>query len=243
MLDKLKLWFKNDIIEFYCHPNYAGVIPEPVQASKKIPDWWKKLPHRHDGGRDAFGDKPMTAKKCMPLQDVMSLGYIIPLQGDLQVITNSDRSIIKVTNPTNMKLAEFHDQKQIGGKQSPGYPTDPIKFINYWVIKTAPGWSSLFVPPINHLNPHFTCLGGLVDTDRYPKEVNFPALWHTPNFDDKLPAGTPLVQVIPIKRNSFPKQPKVRDMTDEEFKEIDRISRTQQSRISYYTKELREPRS
>ena len=243
MLKDLKLWFSDGVIEFYCHPDLYGVIPEPIQASKKIPDWWKKLPHTYEGQRDGFGSKPMTAKKCMPLLDVMSLGYIIPLQGDLQVITNKDRSIIKVVNPVNMKLAEFHEVEQAGGKTAPGYPANPVKFINHWVIKTAPGWSTMFMPPINHFNPDFTCLGGLVDTDTYSKEVNFPAIWHTPNFDGKIPAGTPLVQVIPIKRDSFPKKPRTREMSPKEFKEIDRITKVQQSRASYYTKELRAPRS
>lgn len=242
MFDNLKLWFKDDVIEFYCHPNYHGVIPPPIQAAKKIPDWWKRMGDTYTGKRDSFGSPPMTAKKCKPLLDVMSLGYIIPLQGDLQVITNDNRSIIKVTNPATVPVAEFHDVAQVGGKTAPGYPANPIKFINHWVIKTAPGWSSLFVAPINHQNPHFTCFGGLVDTDMYPKEVNFPAVWHTPNFDDKLPAGTPLVQVIPIKRKSFPTKPKVRKMTDAEFQEIERISKTQQSRASYYSNELREKR-
>lgn len=242
MLENLKLWFKDDVIEFYCHPDYYGVIPEPLSAAKKIPDWWKRIPSTYEGGRDSYGDKPMTAKKCMPLLDVMGLGYIIPLQGDLQVITNNDRSIIKVSNPPGIKLAEFHELAQVGGKSAPGYPGQPVKFINHWVIKTKPGWSSLFMSPINHFNPHFTCLGGLVDTDTYTKEVNFPAVWNTPNFDDKLPAGTPLVQVIPVKRDSFPKQPKIRDMSTKEFKQIDNISKAQLTRSSYYTKELRAPR-
>lgn len=242
-MKNLKLWFKTDVIEFYCHPSYEGVIPEPIQASKKIPDWWKKLGDTFDGKRDSFGAPPMTAKKCMPLLDCMSLGYIIPLQGDIHVITNNDKSIIKATGPTEIPLVEFHNINQIGGKKNaPGAPTDPIKFINHWVIKTAPGWSSLFIPPINHMNPNFTCLGGLVDTDRYPKEVNFPAIWHTANFDDKIRAGTPLVQVIPVKRDSFPKKPSVRKMSTAEFNEIERIRKTQQSRSSYYSKELREPR-
>jgi len=243
MLDNLKLWFKNEVIEFYCHPDMEGVIPPPIQAGKVIPDWWKKLPHTYNS-RDSFGDQSMTAKKCMPLLDIMTLGYIIPLQGDVQVITSPDGSIIKATNPPTMKVAEFHNIEQVGGKKNaPGAPTDPIKFINHWVIKTAPGWSSMFIPPVNHMNPNFTCLGGMVDTDTYPKEVNFPAIWHTKNFDGKLKAGTPLVQVIPIKRNSFRKQPVVREMSKAEFAEIERIRKCQTSRSSYYSKELREPRS
>ena len=238
----LKLWFKNDIIEFYCHPDLNGIIPEPIPASKCIPNWWKKLQPTIPA-RDSFGAPSMTAKKCMPLLDAMSHGFIIPLQGDVHIITNSDRSTIKATNPPHGKFIEFHSVNQVGGKKNaPGAPADPIKFINHWVIKTAPGWSTLFVSPINHMNPHFTCLGGMVDTDKYPKEVNFPAIWHTANFDDTLPAGTPLVQVIPIQRNTFDRKPKVRKMSPKEYDHIHKISLIQRSRSHYYSNELREPK-
>lgn len=220
MFDKLKLWFKSDIIEFYCHPNMEGVIPPPIQASKVIPDWWKKLPHTYPD-RDPFGSESMTAKKCMPLQDIMTLGYIIPVQGDVQVITSPDGSIIKAINPPELKVAEFHSIDQVGGKKhAPGAPTQPIKFINHWVIKTAPGWSTIFVPPINHMNPLFTCLGGMVDTDTYVKEVNFPAIWHEKNYDGKVKAGTPLVQVIPVKRDAFPRDLKSEKCQPQNFKRL-----------------------
>jgi Family of unknown function (DUF6065) len=235
----MKLFFSNEIIEFYCHPDLEGIIPPPIPASKKIPDWWKNLDDSFSD-RDHFGSPSMTAKKCLPLLDAFTLGYIIPLQGDLQVMTNSDLSIINVVNPPGIKVAEFHDSKQLGGKTGLTKGANAIKFINTWVIKTAPGWSSLFIPPINHFNSNFTCLGGMVDTDKYPKEINFPAIWHTPNFDGKLKAGTPLVTVIPIKRKSFPTKPKVRKMTRKEFKDIDNIRKIQDTRSSYYTKELRE---
>lgn len=243
MFDKLKLWLKDDVIEFYCHPDFEGVLPPPVPAGKHVPDWWKRLPHTYPQ-RDQFGAESMTAKKCMPLQDIMTLGYIIPLQADVQVITNKDGSVIKAVSSPTIPAAEFHNIDQIGGKKNaPGAPTNPIKFINHWVIKTAPGWSTIFIPPVNHMNELFTCLGGMVDTDRYAKEVNFPAIWHARDYDGKLKAGTPLVQVIPVKRDSFPKQPAIREMTPVEFADIEKIRKCQTSRASYYTKELREPRS
>ena len=238
----LKLLFKTDVISFYCHPSHYGVIPEPIAANKCIPDWWKKVPPNVQNKRDDFGDHSMTAKKCLPMLDIMSLGYVIPLQSDLQVITNADCSIIKIHTHPEFKIGSFHDIAQLGGKNISPSKGDAIKFTNYWVIKTAPGWSTMFIPPPNHFNPNFTCFSGLVDTDKYPKEVNFPAIWHTPNFDGKVPAGTPLVNVIPIKRNSFPKKPNVRKMKDSEFNEIERIQKTQHSRSHYYTQELREPR-
>jgi hypothetical protein len=236
------LFAKKPIIEFFCHPNLKGVIPEPRPASKHIPEWFKSIPQTSTDKRDTFGNPAMTAKKCLPMLDAMSLGYIIPLACDLRVVTNNDCSMINITNSPEITGAEFHNIEQLGGKTGPGFPAPPVKFINYWVIKTRPGWSTLVMPLINGDNPNFTCLSGLVDTDRYVKEINFPAIWHTPNFDDRLPAGTPLVVVIPVKRSAIPKKPSVRDMTDAEFKEVEIVRKKQQSRTHVYTSELREPR-
>ena len=235
-------FLKKPVIEFYCHPDHEGTIPEPYPASYSMPEWFKKLPQTFEE-TDNFGAPSMTAKKCFPLLDAMSLGYIIPLQGDLYVISNEDRSIVDVRNPPLLKVAEYHSLKQIGGTKGPGAPAPPVKFINNWVVKTRPGWSTLFLPLINNDNNNFTCLGGLVDTDKYPKEVNFPAIWHTPNFDGALKTGTPLVVAIPIKRSDVPKYPVVRSMSKKEFAKIKQIDKVQGIRRSHYTQDLRVDRN
>ena len=238
-----KFFKKTPIIEFYCHPDLEGIIPEPKPASKYIAEWYKKIPAFIPNTRDAFGANPMTAKKCIPMLDAMTLGYVMPLCADLGIITDKGCTQIHITNPPGLKVAESHRLDQIGGAKAPGAPADPIKFVNYWIIKTAPGWSTLFLPLINDIhNKDFTCLSALVDTDAYHKEINFPAIWHTKNFDAILPAGTPLVVAIPIKRNTFKKEPVVRTMTRKEFKRVDDIKKMQTTRLHVYTQELREPR-
>ncbi len=83
-------------------------------------------------------------------------------------------------------------------------------------------------------------MGGLVDTDKYPKEVNFPAAWLVPDYDDAIPAGTPLITVIPIKRDSFNnRKANVRKMSQKEMKQISKISTIQNNRSHHYTYELR----
>lgn len=245
MVKNLMKFWGDDVIEFYTRPEFFGVIPEPRPAVKFFPDWYRGLGSTYvpqDKNRDNFGNPPMSAKKCFPMLDAMSLGYIIPLAGDTRVITNKDCSRIEIVNPPQFRTAEFHDVRQIGERSAPGFPANPIKWINRWIIKTAPGWSTLFITPINQFNPHFTCLGGMVDTDKYPKEVNFPAVWHTPNFDGSIRAGTPLVQIIPIKRKSIPKKPTVRAAKKKELEEIDRIARCMGSQSNYYTNNLRDKR-
>lgn len=236
--DLLKFW-GNDVIEFYCHPNYDGVIPEPKPAIKCLPEWFRLISPINKNKRDAFGDFSMNAKKCLPMIDAMSLGFVIPLCGDLHVKVDNDMTNMEFTNPPGMKLAESHDVNQLGGETAPGFPINPIKFLNHWVIKTSPGWSTLFVPPLNHINTPFTCLSGLVDTDKYPKEVNFPAIWNVPGFDGMISAGTPLITAIPIRRESFGKKPKVRKMSTKEFNTIQKLSKQQNSRKHVYTEELR----
>lgn len=243
---------KQPIIKFYTHPDSVGVIPPPTAANKCIPHWFKgikpTIPREYDEDgkitESGFQDQPgWTIKRCMPVMDVMSLGYVIPLAGDLGVITNGDCSEINISNPRNMKVAEFHSIEQFGGKNAPGYPAKPIKFINQWVVRTRPGWSTLFLPLINDFNEtRFTCLGGLVDTDTYWKTVNFPAVWHQENFDDFVYAGTPLVVAIPIERAAMPKEPLITLETEEERTMMETIHKQQQSRVRVYTDELRDKR-
>ncbi len=244
-LKKLKFWDDHsDVIEFYCHEDYLGVIPEPRPALKNLPDWFKNLsPYASVDERDAFGNPIMTAKKCLPLMDAMSMGFTIPLAGEMRVLSNYNCSQIDVINPPKLKVCEFHKSYQVGGnnvlKPNQG---NALKFINKWMIKTAPGWSTLFIPPMNVFDAPFTCLSGLVDTDVYHREINFPAVWHVNDADIQLKAGTPLVTAIPVNRKvfkSFKKNPKIRAMTVSEMKAHDKLQRAQESRNHVYTEELR----
>ena len=235
--------FKSDIIEFYCEPEDFDIIPKPYPAFKNIPEWFKKIPN--DMGpkhRDRFGAIGHTAKKCMPLVDAMSVGFIIPLFGDVNIRTNKDGSLIEAAPNPYHRVVDYHSKEQLGGKTSPSYPGDAVKFINKWYIKTAPGYSTLFIPPINRIEPRFTCLGGLVDTDNYPIIINFPAIWHMKDFDDVVVAGTPLVTCIPIKRSDMVRESPVRAMNNEEKIKQEKVQRQQDSRRSVYTNEMRVPK-
>jgi len=244
-LKKLKFWDDySDVIEFYCHEDLYGVVPEPRPAQKNLPDWFKVLsPELDDEQRDQFGNKIMSAKKCLPLLDAMSIGFTMPLSAEMRVRTNHNNSQIDITTPPNFSVCEFHPVAQVGGfhrmKKNQG---PPLKFINHWVIKTAPGWSTLFIPPLNVFDSPFTCLSGLVDTDKYPKEVNFPAVWHLTDADVRLKAGTPLVTAIPINRKifkTFKKSPKIRAMQENDQNVIKKIATAQRLRNHVYTEELR----
>jgi len=236
--------FKTPIIEFLCDARYIDVAPHPEPALKHLPEWFKRIPSYSEKKRDQNNRRAMNAKKCLPMIDAMDLGFIISTPIEQHIRVNQDCSLIDV-GPTSTefdKMLEFHSRDQVGGDNTPFGKLDPIKFINPWVVKTSPGWSTLFIPPINRFEDRFICLGGLVDTDRYPKQVNFPGKWLKPGFDDVLPAGTPLVTAIPIKRSHMNIDHRVRVLTEKEMNNIDTIRRNQMAKSHYYTKTLREKR-
>jgi hypothetical protein len=76
------------------------------------------------------------------------------------------------------------------------------KFINFWAIETPKGYSCLFVQPF-HRDSAFTILPGVVDTDKYVQPVNFPFVLNDIKWEGLIPAGTPIAQVIPFKREDW----------------------------------------
>jgi hypothetical protein len=61
----------------------------------------------------------------------------------------------------------------------------------------------LFKPPAHNSNPWFEILEGIVDTDAYSVSVNFPFVLKNPTEEFMIPAGTPIAQVIPFKREEW----------------------------------------
>jgi hypothetical protein len=190
-------------------------LPKP--ASKYIADWYKETNSYTNNEKKPFGDgsSPATIKKCMPVFDAMTSGYIIESPADVYVhaekieYQNEDESslnpILQKTQEFSwslLNLINFHPLEQAPKhpykKEDFRYP----KWDNPWGIKTPRGYSTLFVQPF-HRESVFTILPGIVDTDSYFSPVNFPFVINDPDFDGLIPKGTPIAQVIPFKRDRW----------------------------------------
>ena len=96
------------------------------------------------------------------------------------------------------------------------------------------GYSVLFLPPLNRKEFRFECISGLVDVDGYFEFINFPFFFNEPNYTGILKKGTPLVQVIPIKRSAIIKKHKNREFTDQDLADLDFTRRTRAAHESHY---------
>jgi hypothetical protein len=227
----------NNQMRFSCMEEDWDVIPKPYSARKYIPNWFKALPMRIDNIERLNNS---TVKRCVPFLDAMSIGYIIPLPADVEIETNNDASGIKWNTKFYKNVIDTHGKAQITTQKSP-HPHEnipPLKFINPWLVTTPPGWSTLFIPPINREDTRFTCIGGLVDTDVYDNFINLPFMFTQPNFTGIIPAGTPLVQAIPIKRDTILSKSNIDKFLESDYARVDIASKKLKSHESYYRDEV-----
>ena len=175
-------------------------LEQPKPASRLMPDWYKNTQSYVNGAKKPSGDGGTTAtiKKCVPVFDAITAGYIIESPADVFVSIKDGGQWFEWSD---FGLISFHPIEQAPdhpARKQFAYP----KWNNPWAISTPKGYSTLFVQPF-HRESVFTILPGIVDTDQYTAPVNFPFVINDPAFEGLIPKGTPIAQAIPFKRDSW----------------------------------------
>lgn len=175
-------------------------LESPMPSSKIVPEWYKETKSYINGERKPTGEGQTSAtiKRCMPVFDAITSGYIIQSPADVYV---SLKDGVQWFEWSDLGLISFHPIEQaLLHPQKNNFPYP--KWNNPWGITTPKGYSTLFVQPF-HRESVFTILPGIVDTDQYTAAVNFPFVINDPAFEGLIPKGTPIAQVIPFKRDSW----------------------------------------
>jgi len=183
----------------------TGGVPEeysPKPATASVPDWYKDLPSYMGGEKKPTGEGSTTGtiKRCMPVFDAIVGGYVLYTNVDVWVSQRDGKPWFEWPS---FGPIQFHPVEQAPNHPNRnGHRESYPKWINPWAIQTPPGYSVLFVQPM-HRESVFTILPGVVDTDQYNAPVNFPFVLNNVNYEGLIPAGTPMAQVIPFKRESW----------------------------------------
>ena len=208
-------------IEFSAHEDYFALKEDyPIPAKLNIPEWYKNLEH---------SILNRTIKGCMPFLDSLTAGYVLKMPQDFYVRHNVDnknekgekikdsfqtfglhdvQQLLHVKSINLNSGLDMHSIKQVEGspfieknKNLPFY-----KILNPWKIKTPKGYSCLFLPPLNNSDDRFSIIPGIVDTDIFPNEINFPIIINGDKYsvlETTIKKGTPYVQVRPFKRDNW----------------------------------------
>jgi hypothetical protein len=180
-----------------------GIEPEyfPKPATEFTPAWYKKMESYITGKKEVLKDgvQPATVKRCMPVFDAATAGYIIPTYVDVYVRQEDGAPYYSWSS---LSPISFHSPEQF--KEHPRQEgLAAPKWQNPWGIKVPKGYSVMILPPMHNPNGIFEILPGIVDCDEYTSPVNFPFMLSDSKFEGMIPAGTPLAQIIPFKREKW----------------------------------------
>jgi len=199
------MWWKNKKkeanIQFTCDKHLVDVLPPPVPAVKTLPEWFKKCPNSYGPVR--------TAKRCVPMLDAMSLGFTLPLWADLRITVTEDdygkRCSMEMT-PGFSKM-DSHNWEQVGEEcttKKYEFGRSLNRLMSPWVIKASPGYSVYFKNPANDWSNDIEIFEGIIDADTYAGYANLVFVWKSDKCGEWIiPAGTPIAQLIPFKRDEL----------------------------------------
>lgn len=234
-------------IKFNIHDDLRGIIPEIKPATKYVPEWYKDMSMNaqrleiHDPSNAKICvDIPMM-KRCLPVRDYLTGGYIIPYWTDtLLRKTNKGQYVdMLATNPEWTEKynigVDWHNIEQI--RNSPLEKlTDGEKVVKLscpWTITTPKGYSTFFFSPFYHEND-VTILPAIVDTDTHVVPTNFPSI--IMGNEVRLEKGTPIIQAIPFKREGW--ESEIVTSTGDETQKQRRLYPLVSGFVSHYTKNL-----
>ena len=192
-------------IEFQLADKKYTWIDNPIPAVNNVPDWYKNMKAFSGEKGHVISNRKtnQTAKRCVPLFEAMTSGYYITLPADMVISVDKETGQSSFEWLSYTDLVTAHDPMQtIEIPFTQEYSPVPFKFYNHFIIKTPPGYSCLFISPLMRPDIPFYTLPGVVDTDKHDVPVHFPFLIRR-DFEGLIEKGTPIIQVIPFKRNDW----------------------------------------
>jgi hypothetical protein len=195
----------------------SELLLPPVPATEYLPDWWKNkgafigIKGEEEKKRFFVAAQRMVNhswKKCTPMTDALTNGYILPLWADVMVqdtvLVNGDRKPRKElfwkVNQFNVFEPHGFDAETV---ESPDFTAKGVhKYYTLMYIETPPGYSVLITQPFGYRNNPFQVIPAVVDSDTKGMEVLLP-MWIKKDFTGVVERGTPMAQITPFKRDDW----------------------------------------
>ena len=186
---------------------YEEVFFAPKPSSFSIPEWYKNIP-KYMGNLKKLtvnenSEVLHTVKKCSPFLDALTSGYILTTPCD--ILVTKEEIVPKISWKLKVPIITHHQVEQTDDFPSiiwEDYYKMVFKWTNGFVINTPKNYSVLFTHPLNRVDLPFYTLSGIVETESFDIATNFPFVIKK-DFEGIIPKGTPIVQIMPFKRESW----------------------------------------
>jgi len=185
---------------------------KPVLAKTVSPDWWKKMKIF----QAVRGRRAQTIRACPAMHDWLKSGWYILANRDMEILVGQDREGLADENYITRDASDSgysspsHPSDQFDNafdyiKNGKGHVKDAFKMRNPWNIITPAGYSTFYLEPFLFQNDYFATWQGIIDTDRFNTNLDNSQIIFYPKTEESftITKGTPLVQIIPYKREEW----------------------------------------
>lgn len=154
--------------------------------------------------------KQGTVKNCPAVEDAAYSGYMIYLPSDVFIDTTKEYPIVEFKNfglnEEEFKNSFVYEDVELTLMKGYGALEDfvpfPFRWQSFWGVKTDDGYSSMFVHPFHRTDLPYTVATAIVDTDRFTTRLPY-SFFIKKGFCGEVKKGTPMMQVIPFKREEW----------------------------------------
>ena len=179
--------------KMFCEP----IVP----AFTVVAQWYKDIPIVKDLKINPSGAVGTNIKHCTPFLEAMTAGYTLVLSDD--ILVEIENGFPKLSWRTHKTQVTEHSPDQYRGFAPPvGYHPHVFKWVNEFFIKLPDGYSLWCTHPVNQFQLPFQVISGFVDADSHPLSIQFPFFMQS-DWTGIIESGTPLAQLIPVKRDSW----------------------------------------
>lgn len=202
-----------------------GNIHIPESIKKNIPEWFLSA-DKHKKNKnglymlmltkkngDLTPEKVPSWKSCPAILDTALTGYVLKTPVDITI--GKDNNSYKIINFDECKFF-----CNVRGEEE-GFPT-PVGYENLhffwdtnWMPTVPNGYTTLWTHPLNRFDLPFLTISGFIDPEIYNASGKVP-FFIKKDFEGTIPAGTPFVQIIPIKNEKW--EIDIKNYNEEEIK-------------------------
>ena len=201
--------FKNNKVTFIPkNKDVYTTLQCPKPSKNYIAQWFKDMPSEvpHLSRMNTL----RTAKKCMPFVDSLISGYTQELICDIfinPIDPNKSDTFIEYHWPENLQFRPMSTRREDSYVENsmpnfPGYYDAEFHWNTFWEPKTPPGYSTFYFHPANRFDLPFMTHSGIIDTDSFSGTGPLPFIIKK-GFSGIIPAGTPIYQMLFIKRDAW----------------------------------------
>jgi hypothetical protein len=189
----------------YYHSN-INIQDDFIASRMSMPDWYKNIPNSN--GNKLIIPLQLTVKKCMPFLDSLLSGYTILTSQDIMIKQGEGFQNFNLTWAMDSKdlvtVAVRNDEHQIPVPD--GFRKEELVWNIPFSFQLPLGYSMLVSHPLNRYELPFLTTSAIVDCDTEPMTSGKIPFFLKKDFQGIIPAGTPIVQFLPFKRESWEKK-------------------------------------